>query len=73
VAKLAVSLVLVGALYFMVFANQEIILRFASGQWGGAGLLAKGLVAAAVVLFVPIVAQSYGIVAKSLMKLVKME
>ncbi|MEJ2326478.1 MAG: cytidylate kinase family protein, partial [Chromatiaceae bacterium] len=73
VAKLAVFLVLVGALYSLVFANQEIILRFASGQWGGAGSWAKGLVAAAVVVFVPIVAQCYGTVAKSLMKLAKME
>jgi len=73
VARLAVYLVLVAGLYFMVFSNQEVILKFASGQWGGGGLSAKGLVAVAAVVFVPIVAQCYGTVAKSLMKLVKME
>jgi cytidylate kinase len=73
VAKLAVFLVVVGALYFVVFSNQEVILRFASGQGGAGGFWAKILVAAAVVVFVPIVAQCYGTVAKSLMKLVKME
>jgi cytidylate kinase len=72
-ARLAVFLVVVGVLYFLVFTNQEIILRFASGQWWGAGFLAKGLVAAAVVLFIPVVAQCYGTVAKSLSKLAKME
>jgi cytidylate kinase len=72
-AKLAVFLVVVGGLYLLVFTNQEIILRFTSGQGWGAGFLAKGLVAAAVVAFIPIVAQCYGTVAKSLSKLAKME
>ena len=56
-----------------MFSNQEIILRFLSGRWWGEGLLAKVLVAAAVFVFVPIIAHCYGTVAKSLMKLIKME
>jgi cytidylate kinase len=79
VARLAGFLALIGVVYFLVFSNQTIVLKFLSGQWGGEGLLAndgplaKVLVAAAVFVFVPIVAHCYGTVAKSLMKLVKME
>lgn len=71
--RLVGFLVLVAALYFLVFSNQEIILKFLLGQWWGGSLLAKILVAAAVFVFVPILAHSYGTVAKSLMKLIKME
>jgi cytidylate kinase len=73
VARLVGSLAFVVALYGLVFSNQEFILEFLSGQWWSGNLLAKILVAVAVFMFVPIVAQSYGTVAKSLMKLIKME
>jgi hypothetical protein len=73
VARLAGFLALVAALYFLVFSNQEITLRFLLGQWWDGSPLARMLVAVAVFLFVPIIAHSYGTVAKSLMKLIKME
>jgi len=73
VARLAGFLAVVGVIYLLVFSNQKIILKFLSGQWGSEGLLVKILVALTVFLFVPIVAHCYGTVAKSLMKLVKME
>lgn len=73
VGRLAGYLAVVGALYLVVFSNQEVILRFLSGQWGGTGPLARIVVAVTVFLFVPVVAQTYGTVAKSLMKLIKME
>jgi len=49
------------------------VLQFLFGQWWGESSLAKILVAAAVFLFVPIVAHCYGTVANSVMKLIKME
>jgi len=73
VARLAGFLAVVGILYVLVLSNQGPVLRFLAGRWGGEGPLAKILVAAAVFVFVPIVAHCYGTVAKSLMKLVKME
>jgi len=73
VARLAGFLVLVAAIYGLVFSHQESILRFLFGQWTSTGLPAKVVVAAAVFVFVPIVAHAYGTVAKSLMKLIKME
>ena len=61
----------------MVFSNQKIILTFLFGQWWGgsdsAKILVQILVAAAVFVFVPIIAHCYGTVAKSVMKLIKME
>lgn len=81
VARLVGFLALVAGLYLLVFSNQEIILRFLFGQWWGASLsilfgkipVAKVLVAVGVFIFVPIIAHCYGTVAKSLMKLIKME
>ena len=73
VTRLVGFLGFVGALYFLVFSNQEIVLRFLFGQWWGGSFLTKITVAAVVFLFVPIIAHSYGTVAKSVMKLIKME
>lgn len=73
VARLAGFLALVAALYFLVFSNQEAILGFLVGHWWGGAAAAKILVAVAVFLFVPLIAHSYGTVANSLMKLIKME
>ena len=71
--RLAGCLVLVVALYFLVMTNQEPVLRFLSGDWTGGNVLNKVLVAVAVFLFVPVIAYSYGSVARSVMKLIKME
>ena len=73
VSRLVGFLAFVAALYFLVFSNQEIVLRFLFGQWWGGGFLPKIMVAATVFLFVPIIAHSYGTIAKSVMKLIKME
>jgi len=73
VARLAGFLALVAVVYFLVFSNQEAVLRFVFGQWGGGTVLTKAVVAVAVFVFVPAVALAYGTVAKSLMKLIKME
>ena len=73
VARLVGFLAFVAALYFLVFSNQEIVLRFLFGQWWGGSFLTKIMVAATVFLFVPIIAHSYGTIAKSVMKLIKME
>jgi hypothetical protein len=73
IARLVGFLAFVGALYCLVFSNQDIVLTFLFGQWWNGSFLAKIVVAAAVFAFVPIVAHSYGTVAKSLMKLIKME
>jgi len=73
VLRLAGFLVLVVALYFLVMTNQEPVLRFLSGDWTGGKAFNKILVAVAVFLFVPVIAYSYGSVARSVMKLIKME
>jgi hypothetical protein len=73
VAKLAGFLTLVAVVYFVVFSHQQTTLKFLSGQWWGGSPMAKVLVAATVFVFIPFVAHCYGAVAKSLMKLVKME
>jgi hypothetical protein len=54
---------------FLVFTYQEPILRFLSGV----EFKAKILAATCVFLFVPAVAYLYGNVARSLMKLIRME
>lgn len=54
---------------FLVFTNQEPILRFLSGV----ELKARVLAAAAVFLFVPTIAYVYGTVAHALMKMIRME
>jgi cytidylate kinase len=71
--RLAGFLVLVVALYFLVLTNQEPVLHFLSGDWTGGNVFNKALVAIAVFLFVPVIAFSYGGVARSVMKLIKME
>ena len=48
-------------------------MHFLSGGWWDGKILAKVVVSAAVFLFIPIVAHLYGSVAKSLMKLIKIE
>jgi cytidylate kinase len=65
-------LALVVAVYVVVLTHQEAVLRFMSTGLSG-GTFAKVLVAIAVFLFVPIIAFSYGAVARSVMKLIKME
>lgn len=71
--SLAGFLVLVVVLYTLVMTHQEAVLRFLLEGWGGGGALEKYVVAAAVFVFVPIVAYAYGRVARSVMKLIKME
>ena len=71
--RFAGFLALVAAVYALVFCNQDMIVKFLFGQWWDGSLHAKALVAAAVFIFVPILAHCYGTVAKSLMKLIKME
>jgi cytidylate kinase len=73
VFRLVGFLALVVVVYTLVLTNQEHVLSFLSSGWPGTGALAKAVVAAAVFLFVPIIAFSYGVVARSLMKLIKME
>lgn len=57
-------------LYLLVFTNQLALLEFLSAQ---GGVLDRLLVAAAVFAFIPIVAWSYGTVARTVMKLIRME
>jgi len=73
VARLTGYLMLVIAIYWLVFSNQLAVLEFLCGRWSSVGLPARVVVAIAVFAFVPIVANAYGAVAKSLMKLIKME
>jgi len=73
VVRLVGFLLVVAFLYVLVFCNQDSIVRFQFGQWWGGSVLAKIVVAVAVFAFVPVIAHSYGTVAKSLMKLIKME
>jgi hypothetical protein len=81
VVRLVGFLSVVALLYVLVFLNQESIVRFQFGQWWDASLsilfanisIAKVLVAVAVFAFVPVIAHAYGTVAKSFMKLIKME
>ena len=73
VFRLVGFLALVVAIYALVLTHQDHVLGFLSSGWAAAGPLGKAVVAAAVFLFVPIVAFSYGVVARSLMKLIKME
>jgi cytidylate kinase len=59
--------------YLLVLMNQEPVLRFLAGDWSGPGRLTMYIVAGVVFVFVPVVAYSYGSVARLLMKLFKME
>jgi hypothetical protein len=71
--RLGIFLALVIPLYILVLSNQEPILAFLFGQWSGGGWTVRLFVAVVVFLFVPIVAYAYGDVARSVMKLIKME
>lgn len=73
VFRLVGFLVLVVILYLIVLTHQGPILTFLFGEWSDGGSLVKLIVAAAVFLFVPVVAYAYGSVARSVMKLIKME
>ncbi len=73
VVSLVGFLALVVVVYALVMTHQEAVLRFLLEGWGGGGALEKYVVAAAVFVFVPIVAYAYGRVARSVMKLIKME
>ncbi len=67
--RLAICLLLVVLIYFLVFTNQREVLSFLSAtEWK-----AKALTAAAVFLFIPIVAYSYGTVCRIFLKLIKIE
>jgi len=70
--RLAGSAFLVAGLYVLVLTHQEPVLSFlAMGE--GASLPHRLAAAAAVFLFVPLVAYTYGTLVRSVMKLVKME
>jgi cytidylate kinase len=82
--RAAVFLGVTALLYYLVFTNQETVLAFlAQTGWyadevQGTPLarfawVPKALVALTLVLFIPLVAFSYGRVVRSLMKLIKME
>jgi hypothetical protein len=84
IARTGVFLLLTLAVYFLAFTHQEPILEFlAHSGWyaeaiGGTFLsrfdwMSKLLVSLVVFLFVPIVAYSYGTVARAVLKLIKME
>lgn len=72
------------ALFFLVFTNQEVVLAFmANTGWyaeavrgtaiGRIAWVPKAIVSLTLVLFIPLVAFSYGRVAGAFMKLIKME
>ncbi|HEX9887653.1 MAG TPA: cytidylate kinase-like family protein [Longimicrobiales bacterium] len=73
ILRLVGYLALVVAMFAAVMMNQVTVLRFLSGELFGTGALRMYVAAVAVFLFVPIIAHSYGSVAKALMKLMKME
>jgi cytidylate kinase len=70
--RLVAFLVVVLALYGLVLANQERVLGLLAVGLSGSPL-ARALVAVGVFCFIPIIAFSYGTVARSVMKLIKME
>ncbi len=67
--KLFGCLALFSLILFLIFTYQEPVLKFLAGV----EFKAKALAAAAVFLFVPTMAYLYGTVARSLMKLIRME
>ncbi len=71
--RLAGYLSLVVIIYLLVLTHQEPVLAFLNGDGEGGSTLTRLTVALAVFVFVPIVAFSYGSVARSLMKLIRME
>ncbi|MCG6954360.1 MAG: cytidylate kinase-like family protein [Gemmatimonadetes bacterium] len=66
-------LAVVAVVYAVVLTHEDAVLRFLAGDWAGPGRLTMYVVAAAVFVFAPVVAYLYGTVARSLMKLLKME
>jgi hypothetical protein len=84
IAYTAVFLLMTLALYLLVFSYQEPILGFLSfSGWYADAIkdtflsrfdwMSKLVVSLAVFLFVPLVAYSYGTVARAILKLIKME
>lgn len=73
VIQLVLFMAVVAVLYAVVMREQVPILRFLYGEWGRDRLVAEIAVAAAVLCFVPVIAYSYGSVARLLLKLIKME
>ena len=73
VVSLVGYLAVVVALYVLVLTHQDAVLRFSLEGWEGGGSLARYVAAGVIFAFVPVVAYTYGRVARSLMKLIKME
>ena len=84
ILRTAVFLVLTLVVYFLVFSYEEPIMEFLTRSgWYAAAIeesflsrfdwMAKLVVSVAVFLFVPLVAYTYGTVARSFLKLIKME
>ncbi len=84
ILRTAFYLLFTVALFYLVLTNQEVVLAFmAHTGWyadavrgtllGRFEWMAKGLVSVVLVLFIPLVAYTYGRVASAFMKLIKME
>ena len=84
ILRTVVYLAITAALFFLVFTHQEAVLAFmANTGWyaeavqntflARADWLPKAVVSVTLVLFIPLVAFSYGRVASTFMKLIKME
>lgn len=73
IVRLVGFLALVVAIYMWVFTHQGEVLRFLVGDGEVRSTVTRLLVAVAVFAFVPLIAYSYGTVARSIMKLIKME
>jgi cytidylate kinase len=73
VLRLVGFLAVVAVLYALILTHQQPVLTFLFGRWSGGGTLTRSIVAVVVFAFVPLVAYCYGAVARSLMKLIKME
>jgi len=71
--RLTGYLAVVVIVYLLVLTHQEAVLAFLHGAGSDGSTLARLWVALAVFVFVPIVAFAYGSVARSLMKLIRME
>jgi cytidylate kinase len=69
IVRLAVFGLAVALVYGLVFTYQREVLQFLTPESGGG----KALTAASLLLFVPVIAYLYGNLAKSLLKLVKIE
>jgi len=71
--RLVAYLTVILLLYVLVFTHQTEVLDFLLARWPSGTVGSKYLVALAVFGFVPLVAYAYGQVARSMMKLIKME